>query len=872
MSYNNFSDWYKKALINSEAKIKEMWIKELSVEDVFLEIVKHSSGGIKEICSLYWVNEKLTIEIINKWLFNENPETRKGVYSGMSTRLKNVILGSVKIAASFSKERASLEDFLLSMIKNDSWLVSFLDYIGITATDIEKNLVDLNNLWAVDGTSQNIKPQISDNSTTSTQSTWAIPQTWDDTIDQLLWALTNNLMWENGQPMNPEMQTPFDANKPQEGKKEDSTTPALDFFSTDLTQEARDGKIENVLWRETEIERLIAILNRKTKNNPALVWEPGVGKTAIAEGLALRIHEGNVPFSMKDKRILSLDMSSLIAWTKYRGEFESRIKQVIEEASKVENEIILFIDEIHTIIWAGGWEGTLDASNILKPAMWRGKIRVIWATTHNEYQKYIEKDSALERRFQKITVEEPNKEIATQIISGIKESFEEYHNLNISDEAVASAVDFSIRYITDRYLPDKAIDLIDEACSLKSMKYNFDETATKKLKEKIAKLSKDIEQAVIAQSYKKASKLKEEQANLENQISELKQKFTIPKEERLDVTSEDVQKVLHISTGIPISNLNKWEIDRLKNLPRDIRKKIIWQDEAVENIAKSIMRSKTGIWNPNRPLGSFLFLGPTGVGKTELVKVLAEEFYDDKDALIKIDMSEYSDKTSVNKLIGSSAGYVWYEEGWMLTEKVRKKPYSVVLFDEIEKWDFEVYNLLLQILEEWVLTDNKWRKINFKNTIIIMTSNIWQEEFSEKANSIGFDVEENEEDNILEDYKKASQKIKDNLTDYFSPEFVNRIDKVLVFNPLDKTNIKKIVKLQLNNLVSRLEEMWYELSFDNKTINHITKIVYNPDFWAREIRRYITDNIEDIIAEKVIHSSNIKTFEITVEKNEIIIK
>jgi ATP-dependent Clp protease ATP-binding subunit ClpC len=284
------------------------------------------------------------------------------------------------------------------------------------------------------------------------------------------------------------------------------------------------------------------------------------------------------------------------------------------------------------------------------------------------------------------------------------------------------------------------------------------------------------------------------------------------------------------------------------------------------------MRSKTGIWNPNRPLGSFLFLGPTGVGKTELVKVLAEEFYDDKDALIKIDMSEYSDKTSINKLIGSSAGYVWYEEGWMLTEKVRKKPYSVVLFDEIEKWDFEVYNLLLQILEEWVLTDNKWRKINFKNTIIIMTSNIWQEEFAEKANSIGFDVDEKQEDDLLADYNKASQKIKDNLTDYFSPEFVNRIDKVLVFNPLDKTNIKKIVKLQLNNLVSRLEKMWYELSFDNKTLNHVTKVVYNPDFWAREIRRYITDNIEDIIAEKVIHSSNVKTFEVTVEKNEIVIK
>jgi len=869
MSYNNFSDWYKKALINSENNIKEMGLKELSVEDIFLEIVKHSQGGLKEICSLYGINEKLTIEIINKGLFNESPEVRKWVYSGMNTRLKNVILWSVKIAAGFSKERASLEDFMISMIKNDSWLVSFLDYIGITATDIEKNLVDLNNIGSVDGISQNTPPITWNTTPTAT----AGSGTWDETIDQLLWALTNNLFGENG--WNPEENaTPFDANKPQSSstKKEDSTTPALDFFSTDLTQEAHDGKIDKVLGRDPEIERLIAILNRKTKNNPALVWEPGVGKTAIAEWLALRISQWNVPFSMKDKRILSLDMSSLIAGTKYRGEFESRIKQVIDEASKVENEIILFIDEIHTIIGAGGWEWTLDASNILKPAMGRGKIRIIWATTHNEYQKYIEKDSALERRFQKIVVDEPNKEIANEIILWIKDSFEEYHNLNITEDAVLTAVDYSIRYITDRYLPDKAIDLIDEACSIKSMKYNFDETETKKLKEKIANIGNNIEQAVIAQSYKKASKLKEEQAVLETQIQELKQKFTIPKEKRLNVTAEDVQKVLHMSTGIPISNLNKWEIDRLKNLPRDIKKSIMGQDEAIEKIVKSIMRSKTGIWNPNRPLGSFLFLWPTGVWKTELVKVLASEFYDDKDALIKIDMSEYSDKTSVNKLIWSSAGYVWYEEGGMLTEKVRKKPYSVVLFDEIEKGDFEVYNLLLQILEDWVLTDNKWRKINFKNTIIIMTSNIWQDEFTEKANSIWFDMEENVEENILEDYKKASQKIKDNLTDYFSPEFVNRIDKVIVFNPLDKINIKKIVKFQLSNLVTRLEKMNYSLSFDNKVINFIAKTVYNPDFWAREIRRFITDQIEDVIAEKVIMSSLVKDFTITVEKNELIVK
>ncbi len=384
MSYNNFSDWYKKALINSETKIKEIWFKELWVEDVFIEIVKNSTGGIKEIFSLYGINEKLTLEIINKGLFNENPENRKWVYSGMNSRLKNIILWSVKVAASYSKQRASIEDFLISMIKNDSWLISFFDYIGITATDIEKNLNDLNTLWAVDGVSQN--PGFNPNQTQWEQENdsniWIEP-TGDEAIDQLLWALTQNLMGWDSQNGNTQMATPFDANKKQEKKKDDSNTPALDFFSTDLTAEAREWKIDKVLGRETQIERLIAILNRKTKNNPALVGEPGVGKTAIAEWLALRIVEGNVPFSMKDKRILSLDMSTLIAGTKYRGEFESRIKQVIDEASKVENEIVLFIDEIHTIIWAWGWEGTLDASNILKPAMWRGKIRVIWATSHN---------------------------------------------------------------------------------------------------------------------------------------------------------------------------------------------------------------------------------------------------------------------------------------------------------------------------------------------------------------------------------------------------------------------------------------------------------------------------------------------------------
>lgn len=858
MSYNNFSDWYKKILINAENNTKNSWIKELTIEDVFIEIVRNSNWWIKEIFNLYWINEKLTIEIINKAIFNESIEKRKWVYIWMNNRLKNCILWSVKIAASYSKEKASLEDFLISIIINDSWINSFLDYIGITPRDIEKNLRDLNSIWAIDW----IKPWFK---------SWnldvdEIDIDNEESINNLLWALTQNLLWWNEA-------TPFDQNKEQKtSKASESTTPALDFFSTDLTKEARDGKIDKIIWRDIEVERLIAILNRKTKNNPVLIWEPWVGKTAIAEWLALRIISWDVPFSMKDKKILSLDMSSLVAWTKYRWEFESRIKQVIEEASKVENEIILFIDEIHTMIWAWWGEGSLDASNILKPAMGRWKIRIIWATTYNEYKKYIEKDSALERRFQPITVNEPNKETAKLILEWIKESFENYHNLNITENAIDEAIELSIRYITDRYLPDKAIDLIDEACSIKSMKYNFDETETKKLKEKIAKNNKSIEQAVISQQYKKAYKIKEEQIILEKQIQELKQKFQVPKEKRMNVDLSDVQKILSMSTWIPTSNLWKDETQKLKDLKWNIKSSIIWQDDAIDAIIKSVMRSKAGIWNPNRPLWSFLFLGPTWVWKTELVKVLAKSYYDDKDALIKIDMSEFSDKTSVNKLIWSSAWYVWYEEWWMLTEKVRKKPYSVILFDEIEKWDFEVYNLLLQILEDWVLTDNKWKKVNFKNTIIIMTSNIWQEEFTKKAATIWFDIAENEEQKVMNDYKKAADNIKSNLTDYFSPEFINRIDKIIVFNPLDKNQIKKIVTLWLKDLKDRLEKKWFELIYDTKTINFITKKVYNPDFWAREVRRYIVDNIEDLIAENIINSKWNKDFTLTFNKDNLIIK
>ena len=848
MIYNNFSDWYKRVLINTENKVKELWLKDLNEKDIFFEILKNSTWALRELFDIFWLNEKLFLELENIEEIFLKKEKRNWVYSWMSNSLKETILLSVKIASNFAKPKASLEDFILALIKNNWWFSKSLLYIWINPIDIEKQLFAMNEAWVIDW----LWFKQGDN--------------FDESLDKIIWALDNLFEWMESWDI-----TPFDNNQQQ--KKEDSKTPILDFFTTDLTKEAREKKLDKVIWRDIEIERLLSILNRKTKNNPVLVWEPWVWKTAIIEWLAQLIVAQKVPFSMKDKKILALDMTSLVAWTKYRWEFETRIKQIIEEASKVENDVILFIDEIHTIIWAWWAEWALDASNILKPAMWRGKIRVIWATTLNEYEKYIEKDSALERRFQKIVVEEPKYEDAIEIISWLKESFENYHNLNITPEAVKEAVDLSIRYITDRFLPDKAIDLIDEACSLKSMTYKWDETKINALKEKIVEQNKQIESFVISQQYKKASLLKEKVKKLEEELINHKKSFSIPKDKRYNITKKDIQKVLSMTTKIPTQDLEKTEIERLKKLEKVISSKIIWQEGGIKAITSAIIRSKVWIWNPNKPLWSFLFLWPTWVGKTETVKVLAREFYWNEDSLIKIDMSEYSDKTWVSKLIWANAWYVWYEEWGFLTKEVRKKPYSIILFDEIEKWDFEVYNLLLQILDEWSLIDNKWRKINFKNTIIIMTSNIWQEEFNKEASKIWFDLEDGKKDNLSKDFDKIEKSIKENLGDYFSPEFLNRIDKVVVFKPLDKKSISKIVELNLDDLKHRLKKVKnIDLIYDKKVINFIAKSTFNPEYWAREIKRYVVDSIEDKIAQNLISSKTYDTLTLSVLKNEIIIK
>ncbi len=844
---NQFTEEYRDIMLAAEQRAKQFGYREILPEDVLVQVAKIQSGNIYDLFGSFGINDAILVDLFSRDPFHLEWGNRAGDYTGISARLKQVIVDSMKTAAKFQKSQAGIEDFLLALLHSDidKWFIQILDFIGIDPKSLDIELVEINTLIA--------------------GASGANLQSWGifGPIDDLMHLIENTFWWAKDNMSEPwksnseaKKWAPFDQNIPQE--KKESKTPGLDFFWTDLTLEAKNKKIDPVFGRDTEIDRLISILNRKTKNNPCLVGDPGVGKTAVVEWLARRIIEWTVPFAMQNKRIISLNLSQMVAGTKYRGEFEQRIKLVIDEASKLENEVIMFIDEIHTIIGAGSGEGSLDAANILKPAMARWKISLIGATTLNEYQKYIEKDSALERRFQKIDVAEPTKEVSNLILTGLRSSFEEFHNLIIDDDAIADAVELSARYVTDRFLPDKAIDLIDEACSTKSMTYNFDTSEVSELKEKMQTIQKEMEDFLISQQYQKALKKRKaiEEINLE--IEEKKKKRTIPRKDRLHITGSDIQKVIHQISGIPLKNLEKENMARLRLLDSVLKWRILGQSDAIDSITSSLKRSSVGISNPNRPIGSFLFLGPTGVGKTELVKVLAEEFFADPKALIKIDMSEFQDKSSASKLIGTTAWYVGYEEWGMLTEKVRRKPYSIILLDEIEKGNADVYNLLLQILEDGMVTDGKWRSINFKNTIIVMTSNIGSDEFNEKAAQIGFATWEKEEENIIADYALIRDKVLKQLSDFFAPEFLNRIDKTIVFNPLDKKVLKNIIILQLNELITRLALIWVVWSYNTKAVNLILKSTYNPEYGARPVRRFIQDRVEDTIADMMISGNKKK--------------
>lgn len=625
---------------------------------------------------------------------------------------------------------------------------------------------------------------------------------------------------------------------------------ALDKFGRDLTQAAKNGEIDPVIGREKEIQRVIQILSRRTKNNPVLIGEPGVGKTAVAEGLALEIAKGNVPEILKDKRVVSLDLTGMVAGAKYRGDFEERIKAAIDEVKKSKNTI-LFIDELHTIVGAGAAEGSADAANILKPSLARGDFQVIGATTLNEYRKYIEKDAALERRFQPVKVGEPTPEQAVQILKGLRDSYEAHHKVKITDEAINAAVTLSSRYIADRYLPDKAIDLIDEGASKVRLASLTSPDNVKELEDEIADYEKEKASAINEQDFERAARLRDEQKELQTKLDDAKKKWQEQQKGNSgEVTAEDIAKIVSEWTGIPVVQLTKEESERLLNMENVLHERVIGQSEAVTAIAKAIRRGRVGLKDPKRPVGSFIFLGPTGVGKTELCKALAEAMFGDENAMLRLDMSEYMEKHTVSKLIGSPPGYVGFEEGGQLTEKVRRKPYSVVLFDEIEKAHPDVFNMLLQILEDGRLTDSQGRTVDFKNTIIIMTSNVGARLITEKQSSLGFNSEnENVEESEKKDIKEL---VTGELRKVFRPEFLNRVDDIIVFNKLNKDEIKQIAVKMLKTLENRLDKMNIKISFTDNAVSEIADKGFDENYGARPLRRAIQNEIEDPLSEQML--------------------
>lgn len=631
-------------------------------------------------------------------------------------------------------------------------------------------------------------------------------------------------------------------------KKGGTSTPVLDQYGTDLTYLASEGQLDPVIGREKEIERVIQILSRRTKNNPVLIGEAGVGKTAVAEGLAQRIQEGNVPELLKDKKIVTLDMPGMLAGAKYRGEFEERLKNVMSEIKK-NKDIILFIDEMHTIIGAGAAEGAIDASNILKPALARGEIQAIGATTIDEYRKHVEKDPALERRFQPVNVGEPSKEETVQILFGLRDRYEAHHKVRITDGALRAAVELSDRYITDRYLPDKAIDLIDEAASRVRLQAFTAPPDLKEMESRLEDLHKEKEEAVMNQNYEKAAQIRDEEQKLKNQLEEMKsnwaKKSTVNTE---TVKEEEIAHIVASWTGIPVKKLTEEEADRLLNLEETLHKRVIGQDEAVKAVSRAIRRARAGLKDPNRPVGSFIFLGPTGVGKTELCKALAEVLFGDEDAMIRLDMSEYMERHTVSRLVGSPPGYVGYDDGGQLSERVRRKPYSVVLFDEIEKAHPDVFNILLQILEDGRLTDSKGRTVDFKNTVIVMTSNVGAHSLR-KQKSIGFGSGDNM---AASEYQKMKDNIMEDLKKTFRPEFLNRLDETIVFHSLEEDHLKQIVKIMVDSVSARLEEKDIYLEVTDAAKEFMTSEGFDPTYGARPLRRVIQRLLEDNLSEEIL--------------------
>lgn len=789
-----FSEQAQEALEYAHRAAEELHNSYIGTEHLLLGLVRQGSGVAGQVLIANEATEKRVLKLMDKMLASvervklaEEPK-----YTPMSRR---VLEYSKAAAERFQAPQVGTEHILLAILKEKNCVASKLLYtMGV---NIQKLYVDLMHAMGEKHSPEDMPQQ--------TQGSGVVSG--------------------SAQP-----------------------TPTLDQYSRDLTEFARQGKLDPVIGRSVEMQRVMQILSRRTKNNPCLIGEPGVGKTAVVEGLAQLIVSGEVPETLADKRLVTLDLSGMIAGSKYRGEFEERIKKVLQEVMQAGN-VLLFIDEIHTIIGAGSAEGTMDASNILKPSLARGELQLIGATTIEEYRKHIEKDAALERRFQPITVDEPSEDESVRILEGLRPRYEAHHKVSITDTAIKEAVQLSARYISDRFLPDKAIDLIDEAASRLRLADYAEPAEIKKLSEEITKLESQKEEAVRAEEFERAGQLKKKQEKKEEKIAKIKEEWIkARRDKKLVVGENEVADVISLWTRIPVKKLTEEENERLKKLESVLHERVIGQDEAVSAVSRAIRRGRVGLKDPHRPIGSFLFLGPTGVGKTELSKALAEAMFGTEQALIRVDMSEYMEKHSVSKIVGSPPGYVGYEEGGQLSEKVRRNPYSVILFDEIEKAHPDVFNILLQVLDDGHITDSQGRKIDFKNTVLIMTSNAGASRIV-SPKTLGFAARENKET----DYKNMKDGVMDEVRRLFKPEFLNRIDEIVVFHQLDRDNMKQIVDILLGNIEKRSEsQMEIKLSFDDAAREFLIEKGYDPKYGARPLRRAIQNELEDKLAEAML--------------------
>ena len=783
--FGRFTERAQRVITLSQQVAQQLGHSYVGTEHLLLAIIKEEES----IAAKALKNLGIEIESIQQIVVNAIGVGNKPVeLLGYTPRTKKVFELSVAEARNLNHNYVGTEHLLLGLIKEGDGIASqILIQLGVNLQNVREEVLKLLNNGGTVGT--NKKPSV-------------------------------------------------DSNK---------NTPTLNQFGRDLNELAREGKIDPVIGRSKEIDRVIQVLSRRTKNNPCLIGEPGVGKTAVAEGLAQKIVEGNVPELLKDKRVVTLDLASMVAGAKYRGEFEDRLKKVMEELRTATN-VILFIDEMHTIIGAGAAEGAIDAANILKPALARGEIQVIGATTLDEYRKHIEKDAALERRFQPITVDEPTVEDTIKILEGLRDKYEAHHGVKITDEALKAAAELSARYITDRFLPDKAIDLIDEAASKVRIFTVTTPPDLKDLEEKIEQLSKEKEEAISVQDFERAAKIRDEEKKTNQELEERKNTWR-NKDKEATVSVEEIANIVSDWTGVPVNKLQQEESQKLLNMEEILHKRVIGQQEAVKSVARAIRRARVGLKDPKRPIGSFIFLGPTGVGKTELSKALAESMFGDEDAMIRIDMSEYMEKHTVSRLIGSPPGYVGFDEGGQLTEKVRRKPYSVILFDEVEKAHPDVFNILLQILDDGRLTDAQGRTVDFKNTVVIMTSNVGAHTIR-KQKTLGFVVDE--DDLVKNEYEKMKENIMEELRRTFRPEFLNRIDDIIVFHALEREHIGEIVDLMLEDLRKRLEDLNINLEISNEAKVFIADKGFDVQFGARPLKRAIQKMVEDKLSEELL--------------------